>query len=69
MPVRDRPPLGGREGRGQGRLRMTATEVLRGWFQALQEVGEHLNSMFPSAFIFPISAGQTENSINRMKPK
>lgn len=39
------------------------------WLQAWQEVGERLNRTFTSAFIFPISAGQTENLINCMKPK
>lgn len=69
VPVKDRPPPGGREGHGQGRLQMAAAEVFLSCFQALQEVGEHLNSTFTSAFIFPISAGQTENLINCMKPK
>lgn len=41
------------------------------WFQALQEVGVHSDggSVFTSAFIFPVSAGQTENLINCVKPK
>lgn len=53
------------------RLWMAAAAVFRRWFQALQEVAEHLNggSTFTSAFIFPISAGQTEKLINCMKPK
>lgn len=50
---------------------MAAAAVFLSWFQALQEVGEHLNGgrTFTSAFIFPISGGQIENLINCMKPK
>lgn len=39
------------------------------WSLALQEVGLNGGSPSTSAFIFPISAGQTENLINCMKPK
>lgn len=62
---------GWKGGPGQGRLWMAAAAVFPSGFQALQEVAEHVNggSAFTSAFIFPISAGQTEKLINCMKPK
>lgn len=71
QPDRERLPWSGREGVYLGSwLQMAATEQFLSWFQALQEVSAHSDgARFTSAFIFLISAGQTENLINCMKPK